>query len=190
MPSSPRDDALQRLLDKDEIRDALCRYARAVDRGDWDLMRTTYHADAHDEHGDYKGGIDGLVEWLDQRFAGVDNSMHLLGNCLIDFAGPDLALVETYFVSRRLRPPTADERKSIGARDVMCREAWGRYVDRFERREGQWRVAHRTVVLEASSTSLALGGARSEGLRWGRRERGDRLYEVQSEIFGGPRGGR
>lgn len=184
MPTPSPEQALRRLIDKSEIQDAMARYARGVDRGDWELMRSSYHPDAYDEHGDYKGDIDGLIQWLDQRFAGVDNSMHFLGNCLIEFAGPDLALVETYFVSRRLRPPTAEERLTIGPKDAMCREAWGRYVDRFERREdGQWRVAHRTVVLEASSTSLALGGARSSPLSWGRRDRGDRLYRAQSDIF-------
>lgn len=184
MAPRSNDPTMQRLVDKDEIQDAMNRYSRGVDRSDWELVRSTYHPDATDEHGDFKGSIDGLIEWLDKRFAGCDNSMHFLGNCLIEFAGTDLALVETYFVSRRLRPPTAEERKTIGPRDAMCREAWGRYVDRFERRDGQWRVAQRTVVLEASSTSLALDGARTSPLRWGRRDRGDRLYEVQAQIFG------
>jgi len=181
--SPANEHALQRLLDKEAIRDAMCRYSRGVDRGDWELLRSTYHPDAIDEHGDFKGSVDGLIEWLDKRFAGVDNSMHFLGNCLIEFAGPDLALVETYFVSRRLRPPVGDERKVAGPGDAMCREAWGRYVDRFERRDGEWRVARRTVVLEASSTALALGGARTSPLTWGRRNRTDPVYAAHSEVF-------
>jgi hypothetical protein len=175
--------ALQRLIDKDAIHDALCRYARGVDRGDWELLRSTYHADAFDEHGEFKGPVDALVAWLQARFAGVTNSMHFLGNCLIEFSGTDIALVETSFVSRRLRPPTAEERQSLGAQDAMCREAWGRYVDRFERRHGEWRVARRCVVLEASSTSIALGGLRSSPLTWGQRDRTDRLYQARAELF-------
>jgi hypothetical protein len=185
MPISTNDDVLQRLIARAEIQDMLCRYARGVDRGDWDLVRSTYHDDAWDEHGDYRGGIDGLIQWLDARFAGVDNSMHFLGNCLIEFATPDLALVETYFVSRRLRPPTVDESARVGARDMFAREAWGRYVDRFERRaDGAWRVAHRTVVIEAASTSPALGGARIAALSWGRRDGEDRVFQARAEIFG------
>jgi hypothetical protein len=181
---SRQSEALQRLIDKDAIRDALCRYARAVDRGDWALMRSTYHRDAYDEHGEYQGSVDGLVAWLDQRFAGVDNSMHFLGNCMIEFAGPDLALVETSFVSRRLRAPTDAESKNLEPQDAMCREGWGRYVDRFERRKGEWRVAARCVVMEASSTSVAMGGIRNSPLTWGQRNPGDRLYQAQTEIFG------
>jgi ketosteroid isomerase-like protein len=180
------DEALRRLVDKEAIRDALALYARGVDRGDWDLVRSTYHADAHDVHGDYRGGIDGLIEWLDRRFAGVDNSMHFLGNCLIEFAGPDLALVETYFVSRRLRPPTQDERAIAGPRDAMVREAWGRYVDRFERRgDGAWKVADRVVVLEATGGAVAFGGARAGDLVWGRRDRDDTLLRARARLFHG-----
>ena len=183
MRTDPQAQALQRLIDKDDIQDALCRYARGVDRGDWALVRSTYHPDAHDTHGDYSGPVDGLIDWLDKRFAGVDNSMHFLGNCLIEFAGPDLALVETSFVSRRLRPLTDSERQTLGPNDAICREGWGRYVDRFERRQGEWRVAHRTVVLEASSSSVALGGVRTSPLTWGRRDTTDTLYQTRADVF-------
>jgi hypothetical protein len=175
--------SLQRLIDKEDIRDSMARYARGVDRGDWALVRSCYHRDAWDEHGDYKGGVDGLLDWLEQRFAGVDNSSHFLGNSLIEFAGHDLALVETYFVSRRLRPPTAAELAELDPNDAMCRDTWGRYVDRFERRDGVWGVAHRTVVLEANSESVALNGLRNASRKFGRRDKTDRLYELQAEIF-------
>lgn len=178
--------ALARLIDRAEIEDAMRVYARAVDRGDWALVRAAYHPDAHDDHGDYKGPIDGLITWLEQRFAGVDNSMHFLGQCLIEFASPQLALVETYFVSQRLRAPSDEERKTLGARDAMSRQAWGRYVDRFERRDGgAWLVARRIVVLESSFTSVALGGQRGGPAVWGRRDRSDALYQARAEILGG-----
>ena len=176
--------ALQRLLDKDQIRDAICRYAQGVDRGDWERVRSGYHPDAYDAHGDYQGGVGGFIDWLKKRFDGVDNSMHFLGQSLIEFAGPDVALVETYFVSRRLRPATHKEQSSLNTGDAIAREGWGRYVDRFERRDGQWRVAHRTVVLEAVSSSVAQGGVRSAGaLTWGDRKGNDRLDALRAELF-------
>ena len=177
-------EALQRLIDRAEIEDVMRRYARAVDRGDWDLLRSVYHPDAHDDHGEYKGDIDGLIKWLDIRFANVDNSMHFLGNCLIEFAGPNLALVETYFVSRRLRPPVAGEDENACPGDAMCRQAWGRYVDRFERVNGEWRIAHRIVIIDASFTSLAKGGERTGRATWGMRDRSDGLYAAHERIFG------
>ena len=50
-------DALQQLIDRQEIRDCMARYARGVDRNDWEAVRDTYHPDAYDDHGDYKGDI-------------------------------------------------------------------------------------------------------------------------------------
>lgn len=177
-------DTLQHLADRAEIHDCLCRYARGVDRGDWELVRSTYHADAYDAHGDYKGDIDGLIKWLDERFASVDNSMHFLGNCLIEFSDPDHAFVETYFGSSRLRPPTEAECVGLAPNDMFCRDAWGRYTDRFERRDGQWRVAHRIVVIERAYTTVASGGKRAGNLTtWGRRDISDPSYAQRAEVF-------
>jgi cation transport regulator ChaB len=72
-------DALQRLIDKDEIRDLMSRYARGVDRADWDGVRETYHKDAYDDHGDYKGGTDGFIEFGRSRMGGATQVMHFLG---------------------------------------------------------------------------------------------------------------
>jgi hypothetical protein len=177
--------AIARLVDRAEIWGALCRYARGVDRGDYELVRSTYHDDAHDDHIDYKGGIDGLVAWLGERFAGVDNSTHFLGNCLIEFAAPDLAFVETYYASRRLRPPTEAERAELGPDDALCRQSWGRYLDRFERRDGAWKVARRIVVIDQRFTSVAKSGARTSPATWGTRDGSDLLWASRAAVLGG-----
>lgn len=178
------EDTLRNLLDREQIRDALARYARGVDRADWDLVRSVYHPDAHDHHGDYQGGIDGLIEWLKARLADAENGMHLLANCLIEFQSPDLALVETYFVSVRLRGPDVEHQSNPAVRDAVCRQSWGRYLDRFERR-GTWGIARRTVVLDSVYTTLVHKTARGGSPEWGHRGRGDRLYSEWLEIVGG-----
>ena len=53
-----------RAQDRHEIEACLLRYTRGVDRKDWDLVRSAYHTDAHDNHGNYKGGIDGFIDSL------------------------------------------------------------------------------------------------------------------------------
>jgi len=182
--ADPLDAGLQQLLDRSAIQDALARYARAVDRGNWEELWSVYHGDAVDDHVDYRGDVAGLIAWLRDRFTGADNSMHLLGNCLIEFAGPDLALVETYFVSTRLRPPLEEERRELAPGDAIARQSSGRYVDRFERRDGDWRIARRQVVLEARLTSVARGGARDGGDYWGSRTGSDPLHAMRAELFG------
>lgn len=176
---------LQTLLDRALIEDALARYARAVDRGDWEAVRAAYHSDAYDDHGDFKGDIDGLVLWLKDRFKDSNNGMHFLGNCLIEFASPQLALAETYFISHRLRPPTVEERDVAGRDDAMCRQGWGRYIDRFECRGGDWRIARRTVVMDTAFTYAAQGGVRQGVAIWGERSDLDFFYGYREELFSG-----
>lgn len=178
-------ETLHRLADRAEIQDCLCRYAHGVDRGNWELVRATYHADATDHHGEYRGDIPGLIRWLDERFDGVDNSVHFLGNCLMEFAGRDFAFVETYFASRRLRAPTGAEQAALGPGDLMCREAWGRYLDHFERRDGHWRVASRIVVMETAYASVALGGQRTPASpnTWASRDASDLVHRRREELF-------
>ena len=144
-----------RLEDRIAIEDALHRYIRGVDRRNWDLVRSAYHADAFDDHGGYKGDIDGFIAHLIRRHAAIEQSMHVVGNRVVEFIGSDAALVETYFVTyQRLSPAAGDARlpylrgQPIGPDQAVETEVVGRYVDHFTRRDGAWRIAHRTVVAE------------------------------------------
>ena len=60
-------DGLKQLLNKERIKDNLVSYCRGVDRREWDLVREAYHPDAYDDHGGYKGNVDGFMEWLERR---------------------------------------------------------------------------------------------------------------------------
>lgn len=185
LPSDLSDhEILRTLADRAAIEDVMSRYARGVDRSDFDLVRSAYHPGAYDDHGDFRGQIEDFIPWLAERLDGAIDGMHLLGNCLIEFAGPEVALVETYFVSHRLRKPTGDERPLTGPDDLMSRQRWGRYVDRFERRDGEWRVASRTVVWDSSFDCIALNGAKRGAGVWGQRNSEDHSYLAQSAIFG------
>jgi hypothetical protein len=169
------DDRVARLLDKQDIRDALHRYSRGIDRGEWDLVRSAYHSDAYDDHGPYKGDVPGLISWLDDRFADVEDSTHFLGQTLVEFTRPHSAFVETYFLSRRLLVPTPEQRATLGSEDMMCREVWGRYADEFERRDGRWAVSRRVVVIDARYTTPAFDATRPDDGRttWGLRNPSD-----------------
>ena len=148
-------DALQRLIDKDEIRDLMARYCRGVDRADWDLVRSTYHTDAFDDHGDYKGGIDGFIAFAKSRTGGATQVMHFLGECLIEFARPDVAIAETYFFTAHTLGPEAQRQYgAAGKGGPVQLSHYGRYADRVEKRAGDWRIAHRIVIFE--TTRLAL----------------------------------
>jgi hypothetical protein len=175
-------DALQRLIDKDEIRDVMARYCRGVDRADWDAVRATYHPDAYDDHGDYKGGIEGFIEFASSRTGGATQVMHFLGECLIEFASADVAVVETYFFTAHTLGEEAKRQYRAAAAGPVQLSHYGRYVDRMERRGGRWAIAHRTVVFE--TTRLAVGEVPSLGRDWAshRRDRNDPIFRLRAEV--------
>jgi hypothetical protein len=174
--------ALQQLVDREAIRDVMCRYARGVDRGDWDLVRQVYHEDAYDDHGDYKGDVDGFIEFGRKRTGALSQCMHFLGNCLIEFASDDLAIVETYFcTAHTLTPEGQRAYETSGESESAQLSAFGRYADRFERRDGTWRIAHRIVIFEA--TRVFTDDAPPVKPEWAqlRRDADDPMFKMRKE---------
>lgn len=174
------DEALQRLIDKDAIRDVMARYARGVDRGDWDAVRETYHSDAYDDHGDYKGDLDGFIAFGRERTGGATQVMHFLGQSVIEFASAEVAVVETYFFTAHTLGP--EGRKAYGAANAagpVQISQYGRYVDRVEKRDGVWRIANRIVVFEANR--LMIGEVPPLKAEWAgqKRDKDDPIFRTR-----------
>lgn len=90
---------LREVSDRIEINDLLTRYAKAVDRKDWDLYRTVFTADAHIDYrsaGGVESGLDEMCDWLDKSLAMFESTQHLIGNVDIRIEG-DEATVEAMF---------------------------------------------------------------------------------------------
>jgi ketosteroid isomerase-like protein len=138
---SDRDPAVQELLDKAAIREVLWRYCRGVDRRDPELVTSCYHPDAYDDHlgrvytGETVG--QGLVDWMNEIM--VKTSHNITTNTIKVFG--DTAGSESYTTSMHIQ-------KGDGANHTLLSVA--RYIDRFERRHGEWRIANRLVVGEFS----------------------------------------
>jgi len=138
------DNFLDELQARVEIADTLKRFIRGIDRKDWALARSTYHDDAVDEHGFFRGPADEFLTIVARLHEAQDHSMHMMTNMLIEFTARDRALVETYcLVFQRFGPGAAGV--APGGKGVR-KMATARYIDRFEARRGDWRVAHRTLV--------------------------------------------
>ena len=157
MDASIQDDySPGRIADRLQIQDCMYRWCRAVDRLDFSGIRDVFHPDAVDLHGAFNGPVDGLVEWIRERHAGIPFSMHAVSNILIEFAGPDLALVETYVRTTQRYPAEARAAldqlaggKASAAGGGMDLMTCSRYVDRFERRaDARWKIAKRTLVAD------------------------------------------
>ena len=134
------DQDLQRLLDERAIHRRLLDYCRGIDRGDAELVASVYHPDATDDHGRFKGlGVEFADYAIDRLSDRYEVTMHSISNTIIDFAGPDVAYAESHVCARHLR------RDEGGP---LLETFGGRYVDRFERRDGEWKIADRVVVHE------------------------------------------
>ena len=131
------ENALQRLVDCAEIRACVDRYCRGMDRHDRDLVRSAYHPGAVDDHAAFVGAVDDFIDWSFAYQDGHVRSQHYVTNHLAEIDG-DQAHAETYYVY--VGTPQTD-----GAPITMT---GGRYIDRFERREGRWAIAARKLLVE------------------------------------------
>lgn len=154
------DEDIQLLLDKQAINDVLVRYCRGVDRLDPELILSCYHPDAYDDHGTVRGTPADLVGMLTDNAHRVSFMEHKLSNVYLEIDG-DVAWSECY------------SGLHIQRGDIVG-EAFGRFIDRFERRNGEWRIARRKVTLEWASPEL--GYDPGEFVQ-GRRDRTDPSYE-------------
>ena len=162
---------LQRLLDRQAISDCLHRYSRGLDRHDREVLASVYHEDALDHHGDFVGLRDEFVPWADELLASEwDAHTHFLDVNNVDIEG-DVAHSECYvlFVQRRRDGAGVD----LGG---------GRYIDRLERRDGEWRVMARELVIEWTARADNALYADVRAYPTGRWDRSDVSYRRPFEI--------
>ncbi len=168
---------LQDVADKQAIHDVIMRFSRGLDRLDEPLLKSCFHADSYDDHGHFKGnGHDFaafIVKSLRER---ANHTTHAVANVLIEFdaADRDVAHAESY-VTAYLRSTDEDgqERLSFFA---------GRYVDRFARRDGVWRIASRVVVHDWSAASVLDASSfpiPADVFTQGRRDKSDLVYQTE-----------
>jgi hypothetical protein len=130
---------MQMLADKSELHELALRYARAIDRRDRALLLACYHPDAIDHHGAvFRGDPVAYADWQPQIMAQFAVTAHYIMNTLYCVDGDD-AQGELYFVAyhRTIGPPP---------RDVVV---GGRYLDRYQRRAGEWRIGRSPGTLHA-----------------------------------------
>lgn len=162
---------LRNLLDERDIREVLLRYCRGVDRCDAALIASCYHEDAVDDHGGwYLNGSQVAQHVIGLVRPGSAVAMHFVGNSLIEVQG-DTAYAESYLLAFRSYDK---EGRSYN------RTRAARFVDRFERRKGQWRISERVVVDDWDRVDEVL--QRQEGhtsFRHGTKDEQDPVYAIR-----------
>jgi hypothetical protein len=126
------------LADRLAITDLIYRYCRAVDRLDIPLGHSIWHDDAMADYGAdfYQGKGRGAIDHICAQHRRTLHHSHQVSNILIEL-DLDRAGSEAYAIAslRAYR----DEK-------LFQMTIWGRYVDRWSRRNGRWGLDHRLAI--------------------------------------------
>jgi hypothetical protein len=157
------------LLAKDEITEVIHRVARGTDRLDHDLIVSGYWPDGFDDHNSFRGGPVEFADWVLTVLPHFQATHHFLGQCRIQVDG-DVAHTETYCDAHHVSHP--DERGTVTDMVLGLR-----YVDRFERRDGAWRIAKRICAFDWTYTTPSSAvWSFGDDFTVGRRDRSDITY--------------
>ena len=158
------------LMDRTQIMDCIAGHARGCDRHDVDLITAAYHRDGIDEHGNVTNLGAEYGDWANRTHAATSQvHTHNITTHSCEIEG-DTAHAESYVIVVLL---------SLDGRTAQFIS--GRYVDRLERRDGQWRIAVRRSTVEvmflADASVLQSSFFKDTGYPVGTRDRTDLSYQ-------------
>ena len=134
--------SLDALLAKDAIIDVLARYSRTLDWLDEDGQASCYWPDAPIDYGFFKGSAADFLPVVMAIERQSARRWHFLNTPAIRFVDDNRAEVETYGVAAGVR-----QNEAGGFAGMLY---GGRYLDQFEKRGGEWRIARRDYFLDWS----------------------------------------
>jgi len=159
------DPQVQYLKNRREIFDVSKTYTRGADRHDKDLVRNAFWPEATISFGTPMSR-DEYVEWEEGALRGYAAHQHHITGQTIDVSG-DTAHVESYVIYFLVpRDRSADEVGPATLGRAMTTEKTrlgsGRYIERWERRNGEWKILLREYVEDLSllgdTVDLCTGG--------------------------------
>ena len=136
-----RDPEVQALLDKQAINEVIARYSRTLDWLDDTGQESCYWPDATVDYGFFKGTAADFLPVVMKIERASQRRWHFLGGVQIKLLSDSAAACESYGMAS-------------GVRDVDG--VWtgnlygGRYLDEFEKRDGEWRISKRQYIMDWS----------------------------------------
>jgi hypothetical protein len=128
---------LRYLKDRLAIQDLIARHARGHDRHDSQIIASCYWEDGIDQHGNAVNPGPKYADWINQEHTVASTShLHFISTHNCEIQG-DEAHCESYVIVGLL---DHGEKTS----KLVC----GRYIDRLERRDNQWRIALRRGMVD------------------------------------------
>lgn len=130
---------LRELLDKQAIAEVVQKWALSRDQGLWGELASTFHPGGRISVMWFTGPHDDFIAACERRFKrGTGVTKHFFGVSSITVNG-DRALAES---------PAHLSQEGVVEGAPFVSSSWLRFVDRFERRAGVWRIVQRNAVYE------------------------------------------
>lgn len=164
---------LETLLAKQEIYELACRYSRGLDRLDVELLLSVFHEDGWCEYGFINCSPGEFASFAIEALQGHEANQHMVGNVLIEVED-DQAFGEVYFQAYH------KVKAENGFEDIIIA---GRYLDRYEKRNGQWKMAYRSERVDWSRTQATVDSyfdMAADCLRGGRQD--DAVYDTNNRV--------
>ena len=137
-----------------EIQDVMFKWCRAIDPLDFEECSPSSIREQSTKTWSVQWPRRWPVEWICIRHVTIPFSSHQVSNMLIEFASPTLALAETYV--RTLQRYPADAAGALAqmmasgpkSEEIFDMMTSSRYIDRFEKKQGSWKIAFRRLSQE------------------------------------------
>ena len=134
---------IDEMLAREAIRNCVVRLARGEDRRNAELISSAYWSDAQIDFGTFKGEFATYLGYVVPGDPALPCTVHFLGQTHVELDG-ETARAETLVSSyHRIDTGAGHTDSTIG----------GRYLDRLERRGGEWRIASRVMLFDYITNS-------------------------------------
>jgi hypothetical protein len=164
--------AVQELVEKEAIREVFARCFRGSDRESPEIVETCHPPEANINLGIYNGPASEFFAGTADFRSAMLAVVHHVGQSNIELAG-DVAAGETYVIATYVLPGPD------GPRTTML---MARYLDRFEKRDGEWLIADRFVAFDAELNLEGGVPAMPPEPNWGHRDESDPSYELFASL--------
>ena len=132
---------VQELLDRQAINDLIARYSRTLDWVDDAGQADCYWPDAAIDYGFFKGTAADFVPVGMAVERSTGRRWHLLSSLAVKLTSPTTAEGEAYGIALGFR--REDE-----AEPYRGNMYGGRYLDQYEKRDGEWRISSRRYIMD------------------------------------------
>lgn len=159
------------------ITEVLYRYAQGDDRADEALKRTCFWPEATVKYGSFDGTATDFVTFAMKIVRPLRFCTHHVSNVWMEIRG-ERAVAECHYFAHHRRVASSGN----GEEDAFFE---GRYVDRLERRNGVWKIAHRRGLRDYNAVIPAATNADIPADQRSGRVPDDPLYVMLADLRAG-----